>query len=116
MRRQMATRLRPQTMFQLFPLLLLLILVDALPQQHAPPPPPGGNQINVPIYTVASPFDYESIKLALYHEYIELDLFHNGLARFRVEDFEAAGLDAEDRYLIEYMADQEVGHAIALTN
>jgi len=54
--------------------------------------------------------------LALYQEYIELDLFHWGLARFPVADFEAAGLTAEDRFLIEFMADQEVGHATMITN
>ncbi|KAF9261800.1 hypothetical protein L218DRAFT_869320 [Marasmius fiardii PR-910] len=63
-----------------------------------------------------SPFDFQSMNLALNQEYIELDLFHFGLAKFSVEEFEAAGLDAEDRYLIQHMADQEVGHAIALTN
>jgi hypothetical protein len=38
-------------------------------------------------------------------ELIELDLFHNALARFSTEDFEAAGLNADDRFLIEHMAD-----------
>lgn len=33
-----------------------------------------------------------------------------------MEDFEAAGLNAEDRFLIEYMADQEVGHATLISN
>lgn len=54
--------------------------------------------------------------LALYQEWIELDLFHDGLAKFTVEEFEAAGLNAEDRFLIEFMADQEVGHATLITN
>lgn len=54
--------------------------------------------------------------LALHQEYIELDLFHYGLAKFSVDEFEAAGLDAEDRYLIEFMADQEVGHATLISN
>ena len=54
--------------------------------------------------------------LALNQEWIELDLFHYGLARFSVDEFEAAGLNAEDRFLIEFMADQEVGHAQLLTN
>lgn len=44
------------------------------------------------------------------------DLFHNMLARFSTQDFEAAGLNADDRFLIEHMADQEIGHAIAITN
>jgi len=54
--------------------------------------------------------------LALNQEWIELDLFHYGLAKFSVEEFEAAGLYAEDRFLIEFMADQEVGHATLLSN
>lgn len=45
-----------------------------------------------------------------------MDLFHDGLARFSVADFEAAGLTAADRYLIEFMADQEVGHATLISN
>lgn len=45
-----------------------------------------------------------------------MDLFHNGLARFSVEDFQAAGLTAEDRFLIEFMADQEIGHATMVSN
>jgi hypothetical protein len=52
----------------------------------------------------------------LYQEWIELDLFHFGLAKFSVKDFEDAGLTANDRFLIEFMADQEVGHATLLTN
>ncbi len=54
--------------------------------------------------------------MALYQEWIELDLFHDGLARFSVEEFEAAGLTAEDRFLIQFMADQEVGHSTLLSN
>ena len=54
--------------------------------------------------------------LALYQEWIELDLFHNGLASFTPEQFEEAGLSASDRFLIEFMADQEVGHSTLLTN
>lgn len=38
------------------------------------------------------------------------------MAKFSVDEFEAAGLDAEDRYLIEFMADQEVGHATLISN
>jgi hypothetical protein len=54
--------------------------------------------------------------LALYQEWIELDLFHNGLAKFNASEFEAAGLTDADRFLIEFMADQEVGHAALLTD
>ncbi|PYI28417.1 putative stress response protein Rds1 [Aspergillus indologenus CBS 114.80] len=89
---------------------------------HAPEPgpytPAGGVGTNgtEPVYNAKSDFDFESLALALYQEYIELDLFHDGLARFSEEDFTAAGLDAEDRHLIEFMANQEVGHATMLTN
>lgn len=54
--------------------------------------------------------------MALNQEYIELDLFHYGLARFSEQEFLDAGLAAEYRFLIEYMADQEVGHAEMITN
>lgn len=54
--------------------------------------------------------------LALNQEYIELDLFHYGLARFSPEEFQEAGLGPEYQFLIEYMADQEVGHAEMITN
>ncbi|KAI1343295.1 ferritin-like domain-containing protein [Xylariaceae sp. FL0016] len=86
--------------------------------QPAPYTPGGGLGTNgsEPVYRVVSDFDYESIALALYQEWIELDLFHWGLATFSVEDFEAHGLTAEDRFLLEFMADQEVGHATLLTN
>lgn len=80
--------------------------------------PAGGIKTNgtEPYYHPLSDFDYESFTLALYQEWIELDLFHNGLARFSVAEFEAAGLTAEDRYLIEFMANQEVGHSTLLSN
>lgn len=49
-------------------------------------------------------------------EYIELDLFQYGLARFSKEEFAAAGLNAEDMYLLEFMAEQERGHARLVSN
>ncbi|KAI0405936.1 hypothetical protein F4802DRAFT_124782 [Xylaria palmicola] len=84
----------------------------------APYTPGGGLGTNgsEPVYRVQSDFDYESIALALYQEYIELDLFHYGLATYSVEDFEANGLTGEDRFLLQFMAEQEVGHATVLTN
>lgn len=85
--------------------------------QPAPYVPAGGVGTNItPIYNVQSDFDYESLALALYQEWIELDLFQNGLATFSVSDFEAAGLTADDRYLIEFMAEQEIGHATLISN
>lgn len=80
--------------------------------------PAGGFGTNgsYPLYAPLSDFDYESLALALYQELIELDLFHYGLAQFSVAEFEAAGLNANDRFLIEFMADQEVGHATLIRN
>lgn len=86
--------------------------------QPAPYTPAGGLGTNgsEPVYRVQSDFDYQSIAVGLYQEWIELDLFHYGLATYSAEDFEAAGLTAEDRYLLQFMAEQEVGHATLLTN
>ncbi|KAK4938980.1 hypothetical protein LTR10_020639 [Elasticomyces elasticus] len=86
--------------------------------EPVPYQPAGGVGVNgsQPYYHPLSDFDYESLTLALYQEWIELDLFHNGLAQFSAADFTAAGLTAEDRFLIEFMADQEVGHATLLSN
>ncbi|EFX01588.1 stress response protein [Grosmannia clavigera kw1407] len=80
--------------------------------------PSGGVGTNgsAPVYRVQSDFDYQSLALTLYQEWIELDLFHWGLAQFSVEDFEAYGLNAEDRFLLQHMADQEVGHATVVAN
>ncbi|KAG7086241.1 hypothetical protein E1B28_002212 [Marasmius oreades] len=88
------------------------------PAQSQPFTPSGGLNTNStpPVYAPMSDFDFQSLNLALNQEYIELDLFHFGLAQFSVEEFEATGLDAEDRYLIQYMADQEVGHALMISN
>ncbi|KAI5816477.1 stress response protein Rds1 [Pyronema omphalodes] len=71
---------------------------------------------DIPVYQAFSDFDWQSLSLALYQEWIELDLFQEGLRRFSVEDFEAANLTADDRSLIEFMAEQEVGHATMISN
>lgn len=86
--------------------------------ETAPFTPHGGLGTNgsEPVYRVRSDFDYQSILLGLYQEWIELDLFHNIVARFNESDFEAAGLNASDRALIEFMANQESGHATLLSN
>lgn len=47
---------------------------------------------------------------------IELDCFNNGLAIFSEDDFMAAGLTPEDYSLIQFMAQQEEGHATLLSN
>ena len=52
----------------------------------------------------------------LTQEWIELDLFHDGLARFSQAEFLEAGLTAEYLSLIEFMADQETGHSTLLSN
>ncbi|EAS31795.3 uncharacterized protein CIMG_07274 [Coccidioides immitis RS] len=91
-------------------------------QLHAPQPVPYapaggiGTDGTEPVYNVRSDFDYQSLALALYQEWIELDLFYYGLAAFSDEDFVAAGLTAEDRYLIQFMAEQERGHATLISN
>lgn len=84
----------------------------------APYTPNGGLGTNgtEPRYMVNSDFDFESLALGLYQEWIELDLFNNGLAVFSEEDFLEAGLTAEDRAYIAFMAIQETGHATLLTN
>lgn len=86
--------------------------------QPAPYTPHGGLGTNgtEPVYLAKSDFDYQSLAVALYQEWIELDLFHDGLAKFSVQDFEDAGLTAEDRSLLEFMADQEIGHATLISN
>ena len=86
--------------------------------QPAPYVPYGGLGTNgtEPRYMVNSDFDYESITLGLYQEWIELDCFNNGLAIFSDEDFIAYGLTAADRSMIQFMAQQEEGHATLLSN
>ncbi|TKA80362.1 hypothetical protein B0A49_01491 [Cryomyces minteri] len=86
--------------------------------EPAPYTPNGGLGTNgtLPRYMVESNFDYESITLGLYQEWIELDLFNNGLATFTEADFIDAGLTSEDMELIRFMAVQETGHATLLTN
>ncbi|KAH6887665.1 protein rds1 [Thelonectria olida] len=86
--------------------------------QPAPYTPSGGIGTNgsAPVYRVQSDFDYQSLALALYQEWIELDLFHWGLATYSDEEFDAYGINAEDRFLIQHMADQEIGHATVITN
>ncbi|CAG8954714.1 hypothetical protein HYFRA_00004637 [Hymenoscyphus fraxineus] len=86
--------------------------------QPLPYQPAGGLGTNgtEPVYRVQSDFDYQSILLGLYQEWIELDLFHNILATFNESEFTAAGLTPSDRFLIEFMADQESGHATLLSN
>ncbi|KAG0354825.1 ferritin-like domain-containing protein [Gamsiella multidivaricata] len=88
---------------------------------NEPPPKPftpaGGLALDeTPIYHPLSDFDFQSLNLALYTEWIELDLFRFALEKFSLEDFEEAGLNKADRALVAYMADQEVGHATNVYN
>lgn len=93
-------------------------LVVGLPT--APPPPVGGVDVNatapVPYYAPMSDFDFQSFNLGLNQEWIELDLFNYGLARFSAEEFAAVGINADDIELIRFMAQQEIGHAELITN
>ena len=84
----------------------------------APYTPTGdlGTNGTLPIYRVQSDFDYQSILLGLYQEWIELDLFNYIYQTFLQDDFTAAGLTESDRYLVEFMAKQEIGHATLLSN
>ncbi|KAF9154849.1 hypothetical protein BG015_011794 [Linnemannia schmuckeri] len=87
---------------------------DPLPKPHTPA---GGLALNeTPIYHPLSDFDYQSLSIALYTEWIELDLFRYALDKFSLKDFEEAGLTKADRALVAYMADQEVGHATNIYN
>ncbi|KAF2860329.1 hypothetical protein K470DRAFT_258088 [Piedraia hortae CBS 480.64] len=90
-------------------------LTEPMPIPYAPAGGLGTNG-SAPRYMVESDFDFESITLGLYQEWIELDAFNNGLAIFSEEDFLAYGLTAEDRALIAFMAQQEQGHATLLSN
>ncbi|KAL7269768.1 hypothetical protein RUND412_007553 [Rhizina undulata] len=80
--------------------------------------PAGGVNVNntPPVYQPFSDFDFQSLNLALNQEYIELDLFNEGLRRFSDKDFTDAGLTAEDRSLVQFMANQEIGHAELISN
>ncbi|ORY84992.1 ferritin-like domain-domain-containing protein [Protomyces lactucae-debilis] len=86
--------------------------------QPKPYTPAGafGNNGSLPVYHPLSDFDYQSLSLALYQEWIELDLFHYGLATFSDAEFDAAGIDQNGRFLIQTLADQEVGHATLISN
>ncbi|RPD54764.1 Rds1 protein [Lentinus tigrinus ALCF2SS1-7] len=103
----------------MFPLTATIVLAALAPIALAAPyVPKGGLGTNStpPVYHPLSDFDVQSLSLALYQEYIELDLFHYGLAKFSTDEFDAANITAEDRFLLEFMADQEVGHANLITN
>lgn len=86
--------------------------------QTIPFQPAGGLGTNgtEPVYRVQSDFDYQSLLLGLYQEWIELDLFKDILNRFSEEDFTKLNLTSSDRFLVDFMAQQENGHATLLSN
>lgn len=95
------------------------LATSALAFPTAPTKPLGGNSNDSspnPQYIPMSDWDFQSLNLALNQEWIELDLFHYGLARFSAAEFAAHGINAEQQFLIEWMADQEVGHSTLLSN
>ena len=75
-----------------------------------------GTNGSEPRYMVESDFDYESITLGLYQEWVELDAFNNAVALFSEEEFLRYGLTPEAISLIQFMGQQEQGHATLLTN
>ncbi|KAL6892278.1 ferritin-like domain-containing protein [Trichoderma evansii] len=89
---------------------------------HGPEPAPftpnGGLGTNgsAPVSRPQSDYDYQSLALALYQEWLELDLFNFGLKNFSTNQFQSNLINATDRSLIEFMAEQEQGHATLLTN
>ncbi|KAH8593003.1 hypothetical protein B0O99DRAFT_226257 [Bisporella sp. PMI_857] len=85
------------------------------PIPHQPAGSLGTNDTEL-VYRIQTDFDYQSILVGLYQEWIELDLFHHILATFSEEEFTTAGLTASDRYLIQFMADQKTGHATLLSS
>ncbi|CAK5267298.1 unnamed protein product, partial [Mycena citricolor] len=107
-------------------LLLCLTLVRALPSprqsealQNASvmDPLPNTTVGPYPTYQVHTPFDRESFKLGLMQEWIELDLFHYGLAKFSPQEWQQQlGVNRDGLTLIQFMANQESGHAQLLTN
>jgi hypothetical protein len=62
-----------------------------------------------------SDYDYQALSLALYQAWAELDLFRYGLAQYPQSEFYRHGLTPTDRYLLRFMAEQQVGHATLLT-
>ncbi|KAJ3040736.1 hypothetical protein HDV00_010492 [Rhizophlyctis rosea] len=89
--------------------------------QPMPHTPAGGKGVDPypttkPFYHPLSDFDHYSLQLGLYQEYIELDLFRYALLKFSKEDWEKHGIYEAERFLIEYMSDQEVGHANLISN
>ncbi|RPA73179.1 hypothetical protein BJ508DRAFT_419141 [Ascobolus immersus RN42] len=67
-------------------------------------------------YHPLSDFDFQSLQLALYQEYIELDLFRAALRDFSDEEFKEYGFTDADKQLLVHMSNQEIGHAELISN
>ncbi|CAL1707211.1 unnamed protein product [Somion occarium] len=79
--------------------------------------PAGGVGLNrTADYVPLSDFDFQSLNLALQQEWLELSLFRAGINAFAPLNYSDAGLTTDDQALLQFMADQEVGHAQLLTN
>lgn len=59
---------------------------------------------------------FSSIALATHQEYIELDLFNYGIAKFSEAEFATQNMTADDISLLRFFAEQEIGHATLLSN
>ncbi|EJU02858.1 hypothetical protein DACRYDRAFT_78763 [Dacryopinax primogenitus] len=107
-------------MLSVITLLTAALLANAWPAPVAPYTPSGGVGVSpdspAPKYEPYSDFDFQSLNLALNQEWIELDLFYKGLEMFTLKDYEDAGLNSQDRELVEFMAEQERGHAQLITD
>ncbi|EEP77545.1 conserved hypothetical protein [Uncinocarpus reesii 1704] len=86
--------------------------------QPAPYIPAGGLGTNgtAPVYNVRSDYDYQSIALLLYCDWLQLDMLDTGLDQFSVQDFTQAGLTARDRSLVQFMRTEVLGHITMLSN
>ena len=98
--------------------LLASTLVAASPSY--PSPPNGGQGVSPndapPEYVPKSDFDIQSFVVGVNQEWLEEDLFHAILAAFSEEEFAEAGINKEQMYYIQEMAEQEVGHAVMINN
>jgi len=65
-----------------------------------------------PVYIAGSDFDYESFNLVLQVEHIEYTLFGYGIDRWSDADFVSQNLTADDRALIAFFQQQEIGHEL----
>lgn len=79
-------------------------------------PVPANKPGNDPHYVAFSAFDWHSLNLAAHQEYIELDLFNYIIAKFSPEEFYEYGLTDADISLLQFYGQQEIGHALVVSN